>query len=287
MKPPAFDYAAPDTLDTALSLLQGSDDAKVLAGGQSLVPLLSFRLAAPSLLVDLARVPDLDGVERRNGTFELGAMVRQRTAEENEELCAQVPLLREALRHVAHPQIRSRGTIGGSIAHADPAAELPAVLLALDGSVRAVSGRGEREVAAGDLYTGFMTTSLDAAEIVTAVAFPAAPPRTGAACVEVARRAGDYALAGALAQTTLGDDGVVADARVALIGVAARPQRAESVETRLVGERPTEAAIASVSRHAADGLNPTGDAQATPDYRRHLARVLVARALRLAAERAA
>lgn len=287
MKPPAFDYAAPETLESALSLLGSSDEAKVLAGGQSLVPLLSFRLAAPTLLVDLARVGGLDRIERRNGVYELGAMVRQRTAEEDDELSASVPLLREALRHVAHPQIRSRGTIGGSIAHADPAAELPAVLLALDGCVRVSSGWGERTIVARDLYTGFMTTILEAEEIVTAVELPAAAPGTGAACVEVARRAGDYALAGALVQVTLAEEGAVADARVALIGVASTPVRAGGVESRLIGERPTARAITSASQHAAEGLAPVADAQTTASYRRHLARVLVRRALELATERAA
>lgn len=287
MKPPPFDYAAPETLDSALSLLQSSEDAKILAGGQSLVPLLSFRLAAPTLLVDLARVRGLDGIERTDGHYEIGAMVRQRTAEEHEELLESVPLLRHALRYVAHPQIRSRGTICGSIAHADPAAELPAVLLVIDGKVRVVSNCGERTIAARDLYNGFMTTSLEPNEIIAAVELPVAPARTGTACVEVARRAGDYAVVGALAQVTLAEDGTVSDARVGLIGVASTPVRAAGVETRLVGERPAEESIASASQHARDDLSPAGDVQASASYRRHLAGVLARRAVKLAVERAA
>jgi carbon-monoxide dehydrogenase medium subunit len=287
VKPPPFDYAAPESLEDALQLLAQTDEAKPLAGGQSLLPLLSFRLATPSLLVDLARVPGLDGIERSNGTFQVGAMVRQRDAEEHAGLREAVPLLGEALRHVAHPQIRSRGTIGGSIAHADPAAELPALLVALDGRVRVGSTSGERWIEGRDLYAGFMTTSLQPAEIVTAVELPIAPPRTGAACVEVARRAGDYALAGALTQVTLEEDGTVADSRVALLAVGARPVRAEGVESRLRGERPTDEQLASVSQHASDGLDPPEDVQTTADYRRHLARVLVRRGLQLAIGRAA
>ncbi|HKP19629.1 MAG TPA: FAD binding domain-containing protein, partial [Gaiellaceae bacterium] len=225
MKPPQFDYAAPDSLDEALALMT-TDDAKVLAGGQSLVPLLNFRLAAPALLVDLRRLPGLGGVERENGGVRIGAMVRQRAAEEDDQLCADVPLLREAVKHVAHPQIRSRGTVGGSIAHGDPAAELPALLVALDGRVCASSVRGERWIDGSALYTGFLTTAFEADEILTSVELPVAPPRTGAACVEVARRAGDYALCGALVQATRGPDGSVEDVRVALIGVGRRPYRA-------------------------------------------------------------
>ena len=148
MKPPEFDYAAPTSLAEAVSLLADTADSKILAGGQSLLPLLNFRLAAPSLLVDIARVPTLDSIERENGTIRIGAMVRQRVAEHSAELTEAVPLLREALRHIAHPQIRSRGTVGGSVAHADPAAELPALLVALDGRVRATGPAGERTVGA-------------------------------------------------------------------------------------------------------------------------------------------
>lgn len=282
MKPAEFDYAAPDSLDEALALVHGADDAKVLAGGQSLVPLLNFRLAAPALLVDLRLVPGLDGVERENGSVRIGAMVRQRAAEEDAQLCAAVPLLAEALRHVAHPQIRSRGTVGGSIAHADPAAELPGLLVALDGRVHVTSVRGERWIDASSLYTGFLGTTLEADEILTAVELPAAPPRTGAACVEVERRAGDYALAGALVQATRGADGAVADVRVALIGVGRRPHRATASEEAVrAGAAPAEAAAVAV-----DGLEVSSDAQTSASYRRQVARTLVRRGIELALERA-
>jgi aerobic carbon-monoxide dehydrogenase medium subunit len=287
VKPPELDYAAPQTLDEAARLLAGTPEAKVLAGGQSLMPLLNFRLAAPPLLVDLARVPGLGGVERSNGAFAIGAMVRQRRAERDRSLTEAVPLLREALRHVAHPQIRSRGTVCGSVAHADPAAELPAVLVALDGRVR-VHGPGgsERAVEARELYASYFTTTLEPEEIVTAVELPVAAPRTGAACVEVARRAGDYALCGALAQVTLDPGGAVADARVALFGVGATPVRASAVEEALRGERPDAERLAGAAARAADGLEPPDDMQASADYRRHLARVLSRRALTAASAEA-
>jgi carbon-monoxide dehydrogenase medium subunit len=287
VKPPQFDYAAPETLDQAVALLAEHEDAKVLAGGQSLLPLLNFRLAAPSLLVDLRRVASLDGIETLAGAVRLGAMVSQRAVEHDEELGNAEPLLREALRFVAHPQIRSRGTVAGSIAHADPAAELPAVLVALDGLVHVQSAGGARTIAAAELYRGFFTTSLEPGEILTAVEFPTAPPRSGAACVEVAQRAGDYALCGAVVEVTRGADGAIEDARIALLGVGQRPVRATAVEERLRGEDPTAQLVADAASHALDGLAPLDDRQASGDYRRQLARVLVRRGVELALERAA
>jgi aerobic carbon-monoxide dehydrogenase medium subunit len=286
VKPPEFDYVAPETLAEAIAALRGEPEAKVLAGGQSLIPLLNFRLAGPALLVDLRRVPGLDRIESRDGAVSIGAMTRQRDAEESALLHERVPLLGEALRHVAHPQIRSRGTVGGSIAHADPAAELPAVLVALGGRVRAVSAGGERWLHADDLYTGFFTTALEPDEVLVEVELPAAPPRTGAACVEVARRAGDYAICGAVAQVSLHDDGRIADARLALVGVGSRPAAAPVAEL-LRDEAAEQARFAEAARAAAAGLEPVDDVQATAEYRRHLAWVLGRRALEQAAARAA
>jgi carbon-monoxide dehydrogenase medium subunit len=283
VKPPPFDYAAPASLEEALGLLAGSDAAKVLAGGQSLIPLLNLRLAAPELLVDLRRVPGLDGIERAGAELIVGATVRQRRAERDPTVREAAPLLAEALRHVGHPQIRSRGTIGGSIAHADPAAELPAVLVALDGRVIARGPRGERDIAAADFFLGFLTTALLEDEILLAIALPAAPPRTGAACVEVAQRAGDYAACGAVAQLALDGDGAVAGARVGLIGMTDRPVRARAVEDALeAGE-----GIAPAARHAAEGVDPVDDRRVPAAYRTHLARVVTRRALERARSRAA
>lgn len=286
MKPSDFEYAAPDTLDEAIGLLAGEPDAKVLAGGQSLVPLLSLRLAAPSLLVDLRRVPGLAGVERANGEVTVGAMVRQRSAERDDAIRDAVPLMAAALRHIAHPQVRSQGTIGGSIAHADPAAELPAVLMALEGRVRVRGPRGERVIAAADFFTGFLSTALAEDEIVTAIELDAAGARTGAACVEVAQRAGDYALCGAVAQVTLDGDHV-AGARVALFGIGDRPLRARAVEVALAGEPATAAAAAAAASEAGAEADPIDDPQVPAEYRLHLAQVVARRALEQAMEEAA
>lgn len=286
MKPSDFEYAAPDTLDEAIGLLAGEPDAKVLAGGQSLVPLLSLRLAAPSLLVDLRRVPGLAGVERANGEVTVGAMVRQRSAERDHAIRDAVPLMAAALRHIAHPQVRSQGTIGGSIAHADPAAELPAVLMALEGRVRVRGPRGERVIAAADFFTGFLSTALAEDEIVTAIELDAAGARTGAACVEVAQRAGDYALCGAVAQVTLDGDHV-AGARVALFGIGDRPLRARAVEVALAGEPATGAAAAAAASEAGAEADPIDDPQVPAEYRLHLAQVVARRALEQAMEEAA
>jgi carbon-monoxide dehydrogenase medium subunit len=285
VKPAELDYAAPTSLDDAIGLL-ASRDAKVLAGGQSLVPLLNMRLAAPGLLVDLRSVPGLDEIRRDGDDLVIGATVRQRRAERDATIREAAPLVAEALRHVGHPQIRSRGTIGGSIAHADPAAELPAVLLALDGRVRARGPTGEREIAAADFFQGFLTTALAEDEILVAITLPAAGPGTGAGCVEIAQRAGDYAACGAVAQVTLVGDRV-ADARVALIGAIDRPVRARTVEEALIGSAGTPQDIAAGAAHASDGLDPTPDPRVPAEYRLHLARVVARRALEQATERAA
>jgi aerobic carbon-monoxide dehydrogenase medium subunit len=286
VKPPPFDYACPDEIREAAALLAGDSEAKVLAGGQSLIPLLNFRLATPSRLVDLRRVPDLDRIVRDDGRVRLGAMVRQRQAERSALLAEACPLLLAALRFVGHPQIRSRGTVGGSIAHADPAAELPAVLIALDGRVRAVGPGTERWIAGAELYETYFTTSLAHDEILAELELPAALPRTGAACIEVARRAGDYALCGAAAQVSLGEDGTLADARVGLFGVGGRPERAHSTEQLLRGELPHPELVAAAAAPASDNLSPADDVQATADFRRHLARVVTRRALERALSRA-
>jgi aerobic carbon-monoxide dehydrogenase medium subunit len=285
VKPAELDYAAPTSLDDAIGLL-ASRDAKVLAGGQSLVPLLNLRLAAPELLVDLRSVPGLDEIRRDGDDLVIGATVRQRRAERDVTIREVAPLVAEALRHVGHPQIRSRGTIGGSIAHADPAAELPAVLVALDGRVRARGPGGERAIAAADFFQGFLTTALAEDEILVAIRLPAAAPGTGAGCVEIAQRAGDYAACGAVAQVTLDGDGVT-DARVALIGAIDRPVRARTVEEALIGSAGTPQDIAAAAAYAAHGLDPTPDPRVPAEYRLHLARVVARRALEQAKERAA
>lgn len=282
MKPPDFDYVAPTSVGDAIKALGSDSEAKVLAGGQSLIPLLAFRLARPSLLVDLARVDGLDHITDEGDRLVIGAMTRQRRAERDPLVANRCPLLVESLRHVGHPQIRSRGTIGGSMAHADPAGELPGVVLALGGRVHATGPAGDRTIEAEEFFQGFLSTSISDDEILTAVEVPASGPRTGWSVVEVARRPGDYALCGALCQLQLDDAGFVAGAHMALIGVGDRPVRARSVEEAMLGgASPAEAA-----ERATEGLSPGSDVHASSDYRLHLATVTSRRALTQALERA-
>lgn len=282
MKPPDFDYVAPTSIGDAVKALKSDSEAKVLAGGQSLIPLLAFRLASPSLLVDLARVEGLDHITDEGDRVVIGTMARQRQAERDQLLADRCPLLVESLRHVGHPQIRSRGTIGGSVAHADPAAELPGVLLALGGRAHVTGPAGDRTIEAEELFQGFLSTAMVDDEILTAVEVPASGPRTGWAVVEIARRPGDYALCGALCQLEIGDSGSVVSAHLALIGVGDRPMRATAVEAAILGgASPSEAAAL-----APDGLTPGSDVHASSDYRLHLATVTSRRALTQALERA-
>lgn len=284
MKPPPFDYEAPETLDAAIALLAGDEDAKALAGGQSLVPLLSLRLTYPSLLVDLRRVPGLDQIEQTEGSLVIGAMTRQRAAELDDQVRESCPLLSKALTHVAHPQIRSRGTVGGSIAHADPASELPATMLALGGKARIAGPGGSREVDAEALFTGLLTTALEPGELITAIELPTPPANAGSACVEVTRRRGDYAQAGCVALVEL-EGGSVADSAIALFGIADRPVRAPEVEQAIAGLGPAEAAHAAADA-ATRTIEPGSDPELSDDYRLHLVGVVVRRAVEQAAKEA-
>jgi carbon-monoxide dehydrogenase medium subunit len=286
VKPPPFDYEAPESVDDAVALLAGDAEAKVLAGGQSLIPLLSMRLAYPDLLVDLRRIDGMDSISHEGDTIVVGAMARQHDAETDHLLHELCPLVPDALRHVAHPQIRSRGTVGGSVAHGDPAAELPAVVVALDATVR-VSGHGAtRSIAGADLFSTTMTTTLEEGEIVTAVEFPAAPPGSGAACVEIARRAGDYAMCGGVAQVTVAD-GSFSDVRLALFGISDTPVRISNVEEALKGGDASAEAIAAATGAATDEVSLMGDARADEDHARQLASVVAKRSLQAALERTA
>lgn len=287
MKPPPFEYAEPEDLDAAVELLADDDDARPLAGGQSLVPMLNFRLAQPSTLVGLRNIPGLSGIERRDGELVIGAMVSQSEALRSSELASACPLVREALALIGHPQIRSRGTVGGSLAHADPSAELPAVLLALDGAVTAYGPDGKRSIAAGELFRGYYTTALARGEILTEVRFPLMPPRTGTACIELARRPGDFATAGVACRLTLADDGSVAEGRVALFAVADAPVKARAVEEALVGARPGDKAWTAAVARTCEGWDPRAADSEEARYRARVAPTVVGRALALAAERAA
>ncbi|WP_433787078.1 FAD binding domain-containing protein [Actinomycetospora sp. CA-101289] len=290
MKPAPFEYTAPRDLDEALDLLgEHGDDARVLAGGQSLVRMMNARQVSPAVLVDINRVPGLDtlGLYGENGssTLRLGATVRQRTSELSREVAAHAPLLAEAGAQVAHAPVRARGTVVGSVAFADPSAELPTALLALDGLVKVRSRAAERTVAAADFFTGPFRTSLAPDEMVVAIDVPAAAGRTASAFVELTRRTGDLPVCGAAAVVGLGDDGRIAHVRVALCGADDRPVRVPAVETAVLGA-DDPAAFSEAAAGAADGLDPIPSCHGSADFRRHLARVLTARALRTAFARA-
>ncbi|MCG6204224.1 xanthine dehydrogenase family protein subunit M [Rhodopseudomonas sp. HC1] len=277
MKLPAFDYARPTSLSEAISLLQG-DDAKVLAGGQSLLPMMAFRLAAPRLLVDIARVPGLDQIVVEDGTIRLGAGVRWCQIAASALLAEVHPLLVEAIGHVAHLQIRSRGTIGGSIAHADPAAELPAVALACDASVVAVGPSGPRLISIAEFLTGPLETSLDAAEIVTEIRIPAmAGRRYGFA--EFARRPGDFALAGICLHYAVDAAGVIGDSRVVAFAAVEMPQRLFAVERCLDGRRVDDVDLANMRDVLAGEVDCVDDLNADRVYRTALLGVILEDAL--------
>jgi len=288
LKPAPFDYVAPRTVAEAVDHLgRHGGDARVLAGGQSLVRLMNTRLATPAVVVDINRVEGLDAIAVENGSVRIGALARQRAAELSEVVRAEAPLFAEAGGHVAHPSVRRRGTVVGSIAFADPSAELPAALLALDGDAIVSGPDGERTVTAADLFTGAFETSLGAGELITAVRVPrGTAPRTGSAWVEVSRRHGDLPVCGAGAVVTLGDDGTIASARVALCGVGATPLRATAVEEALAGAEPTGEAVAAAADAAARDLDPPSDPHGSADFRRHIAVVMTRRSVQRAAERA-
>lgn len=280
MKPPPFLYARPETLDQAIDLLsQSGEDAKVLAGGQSLVPLLNFRLARPSVLIDLNMIPELRGLSRSNGTLRVGAMVRQRTAELSPEVRDACPLIPRALGFVGHLQIRARGTVGGSMAHADPAAELPAVALVTEAEFVARNSRGERVIAAGEFFDGPFMTTLAADEVLTEVRFPSTEGfRAG--FMELARRSGDFALGGVAALVRIDQSGQVSDVRLASLGLGPNAQRLSGAEGAVRGRRLTEETLADAGAAASAEVDPFTDVHADAEYRKELAGTLVRRVLK-------
>jgi carbon-monoxide dehydrogenase medium subunit len=287
MKPAKFDYHAPADVDEALALLtRYGGDAKVLAGGQSLVPLLNFRLSRPAALVDLNRIQALAYIRAHDGEVRLGAMTRQRTIEFSPVIAERVPLLTEATRLVGHLPIRSRGTIGGSLAHADPSAEYPTVLVALGGSVVARGPRGERVLGAGELFQSYLTTSLEADEILVEVRLPAMPAGAGYAFEELARRHGDFALVGIAAVITRAGARCTM-ARLATAGTGPVPLRLRAAEEILERDGLGDAAIEAAARRATELVNPDADLHASADYRRHLTGVLTGRAIKRALAKAA
>ncbi len=283
MKPPPLRYERADSLNGALQLLSSSgDSAKVLAGGQSLVALLNLRLARPEVLVDISQLSDLRHHNRNNGALEVGALTTQRELERDPAVADICPLLAEAIPHVGHVAIRNRGTIGGTLAHADPAAEVPVVLAALGGSVTLRSESGERSLPAREFFKGFLMTAARADEVVTSVSFPATGPETGTAFEEFARRPGDFALVSVACAVERGSDQTVGSARLALGGVATAPLVVEGLEA-LAGASAADAADAAAGI-VERAIEPASDIHGSAEYRRHLARELVKRAIRRALE---
>lgn len=288
MKPSVFDYYRPRTVDEALSLLaQYAGDAKPLAGGQSLIPAMNFRMATPAVLVDLNELSELAYIEDGLDGVRVGGMTRQRAVERSAAIAAKAPLVTETMPFIAHPAIRSRGTIGGSLAHADPAAELPAVMLALNAQFGLRSSVGTRTVEADDFFVSLFATAVQPGELLTEIVIPKAPARHGYAFQEVSRRHGDFALVGVAASITLDAQGRCASARVALLSVGDRPMLAQHAAAVLIGQTPSPEVIrAAADAAAAQDIDPSSDIHASAKYRRHLAGVLTRRVLAAAFGRA-
>jgi carbon-monoxide dehydrogenase medium subunit len=288
MKPAPFEYKAPDSLEEALTNLRDhAEDAKLLAGGQSLVPTMNFRVAQPSILIDLNRVQELQFIHQADqGTLHIGAMTRERLLEIDPRIAKAAPLLAEAMPHVAHPQIRNRGTLGGSLANADPAAELPVIMLALGARLKACNTSSERWLDASDFFTGMFTTALAPDEILVEIEIPPLLERTGWSFMEVAPRAGDYALMGVAALVVLGENERCQRARLVYLNAGDGPidamEAVKAMEGEIINENVIEAAAELASQKE---INPFGNVHASPDFQRHLARVLTSRALKKAIER--
>jgi aerobic carbon-monoxide dehydrogenase medium subunit len=280
VKPARFDYHRAESADEAVEIKERYEgDASVLAGGQSLVPMLNFRLARPRALVDLNGIPGLAGIKVGKDGVHVRAMTRQRDLERNADAMAACPILGGALAHVAHQVVRNRGTVGGSIAHADAAAELPAALLAVDGRVRVLGKNGERMIEASDLLEFHLSTSLEPDEVLIEAEFPALPPRAGTAFQEAARRHGDYALAGVCVVLTIDDLGQVEQPRLSYLGVAPTAVRATAAEKLLAGEAAGPSAFAAAGDAAREVVDAIDEEQASVAYRRQLVEVLTRRAL--------
>jgi carbon-monoxide dehydrogenase medium subunit len=288
MKPAAFEYHAPASLEEALFILHNSSgDAKLLAGGQSLVPAMNFRVVQPSALIDLNRVPELGYIREDGECVRIGAMTRERHLEFDTSIAKQAPLLHEAAPHIAHPQIRNRGTIGGSIVNADPAAELPVLMLALQARLKARHASGERWIDAKDFFVGMFTTALEPDEILVEIELPFMAPRTGWSFLEVAPRAGDYAMMGIAALVTLDEAGKCREAKLVYLNAGDGPVDAKEAAQLLQGETLNDELISSAAAVASgQEINPFGNIHASVDYQRHLANVLTRKALKTAVQRA-
>jgi len=282
-----FEYLVPSSIEEATSLLgRHGDEAKLLAGGHSLVPIMKLRLAQPRYLIDIGRLPGLSYIKEDDGTVAIGALTTHHMLETSELLRSKLPLLPETAAVIADIQVRNRGTIGGSLVHADPAADLPATALALDAEVRATGPRGERGIKADDFFVGVLTTATGADEIVTEVRFPLPQARSGSAYLKAANPASHYAIVGVAVVVTLDGDGRCRRARIGLTGVSFKPFRALAAEDALAGKEMDDGVIAEAAEKATDGVQAVSDTHASAEFRLHLTKVNTKRALHLALSRA-
>lgn len=288
MLPGEFEYHRASSVDEAIKLIgQYGDDGKFIAGGHSLLPLMKLRLAEPAHLIDIGRIPDLAYVRRSNGTVSVGALTTHYQLESNEELAKSVQVVPEAAAHIGDVQVRNRGTVGGSVAHADPASDLPSVLVALDAEFVAKGPSGQRTIKAADFFQDLMTTALSEDELLTEIRFQVPQGKVGSAYEKLANKASHYSVVGAAAIIIIGGDGTVQDCRVAFSGVTSRPVRATAVENALKGKQPTAENIAEAASHAAEGIDfALSDIHASEEYRLAMTKIYAKRALAKAAERA-
>jgi CO/xanthine dehydrogenase FAD-binding subunit len=287
MKPAPFRYIAATSLQQALALkAEHGDEAKFLAGGQSLIPAMNFRLARPAILIDINGIEQLAGTRTSETTTWIGPLTRYRALQRDAAFVGMFPLIGEALPHIAHPQIRNRGSIGGNLSHADPASELPAIAVALRARFHVQSATCARSIAASDFFMSALTTDLQPDEMLTGIELPPQGSRTGSCFMEVARRRGDFAIVGVAAQMTLDDHDACSDMRLTFCGVGETPVDAGAAANMLIGQAPTEEAFRDVAASVQTMIEPAGSVHATADYQRHVAGVLTARALRTAHQRA-
>ncbi len=287
MIPPQFDYHAPDSLDAAVQLLtEFGDEAKVMSGGHSLLPMMKLRLALPGHIVDIGRIPDLDGIREEGGYLKIGALTSEAALEHSEIVACCYPILVDTAKVIADPLVRNRATVGGNIAHGDPANDHPATMLALRAEVVAYGPDGERVIPIDDFFHGFFMTALQPDEILTEIRVPAPNERSGGAYVKLERKVGDYAVAGSAVQLTLGADGSIEQAGIGLTNLGMAPIRAVAAEETLVGKAPDDDAITAASQAAAAAAEPVADRRGSVEYKTNMARVLTGRAIRKALERA-
>ena len=286
MFPSKFEYYAPTTVNEAVALLSKNKDAKVLAGGHSLLPAMKIRLANPAVLVDIGKIANLSGIKVAGDGMTIGALTTHAMIADSKEVAMQCAALAEAAALIGDPQVRNRGTIGGSLSHADPAADYPAVMLALGAQMKAIGPKGERMIPTDDFFESLMTTALKPDEVLTEIRIPAMPPHSGCAYVKFPQPASRFAIVGVCAMLTLDNKGMVTRARVGITGAADHAMRAQATEQALVGKKLDDTTISAAAAQAADGLDCLGDIHASAEYRAHLVHVYAERAIRAAGERA-